>query len=59
MFAILPTSSAYIKEDAEYYSDLEIAYESALDWSVELDGETVNVYETYGGKFNKLYAVFA
>jgi hypothetical protein len=59
MFAVLPTSFNFCKEDAEWYSDLEHAYDVAFDWSVELHGECVNVYEVCGGKFIKLTEVFA
>ena len=59
MFAILRTSEDFCKDDAEWFSDLERAYDSAFDWSVELSGARVNVYEIYNGNFNKLAEVFA
>jgi hypothetical protein len=59
MFAVLPTSSDFCKDDAECYSDLEKAYDVAFDWSVELHGDRVNIYEIYCGKFNKIAEVFA
>lgn len=59
MFAVLPTSTDFCKEDAEWYTDLEKAYDVAFDWSVELHGDRVNVYEVYQGKFIKLTEVFA
>ena len=59
MVAVLPTSSNFCKDDAEWYTDLEHAYDVAFDWSVELSGERVNVYEVRGGKFIKLIEVFA
>jgi hypothetical protein len=54
MFAVLPFGDDYIKDDALFFDDLEDAYQEALDWSVQLDGRIVNVYEFYKGKFNNL-----
>jgi hypothetical protein len=59
MFTILPTSGDFCKDDAEWFTDLEQAYDSAFEWSVELHGATVNVYEHYAGKFKKIAEVFA
>jgi len=59
MFAVLPTSTDFCKDDAEWYTDLEHAYDVAFDWSVDLHGDRVNVYEVRGGKFIKLTEVFA
>jgi hypothetical protein len=59
MFAVLPTSTNFCKDDAEWYTDLEKAYDVAYDWSVDLHGERVNVYEVRGGKFIKMSEVFA
>jgi hypothetical protein len=59
MFAVLPTSSDFCKDDAEWYTDLEQAYDIAFDWSVELHGDRVNVYEVHQGKFIKVTEVFA
>jgi hypothetical protein len=58
MFTILP-AKGFIKEDAEWYSDLETAYDCAFEWSVELGGASVNVFEHYAGKFNKIAEVVA
>ena len=58
MFAILPTEG-YHQDDAEWFTDLEQAYDAALDWSVDLHGSRVNVYEHYAGKMNKIAEVFA
>ena len=58
MFTILPTEGFH-KDDAEWFTDFEKAYDSALDWSVELHGACVNVYEHYAGKFKKIAEVFA
>lgn len=59
MFIVLPTSADFIQEDAEWFTDLEQAYDVAYDWSAELHGQRVNIYEFYAGKFNKLTEVFA
>jgi hypothetical protein len=59
MFAILPTGEDFIKDDAEWFSDLDAAYDAAFDWSAELSGRTVNVYEHYQGKFRPVTSVFA
>ena len=59
MFAILPTSTDFVKDDAEWFTDLEQAYDAAFDWSVELGGGQVNIYEQYGGKLNLYSKVFA
>jgi hypothetical protein len=59
MFAVLPTSADFCKDDAQWYTDLEHAYDVAFDWSVELHGDRVNIYEVVRGKFIKLTEVFA
>ena len=57
MFAVLPTSLP--QDDAEWYTDLDHAYDVAFDWSVDLSGERVNIYEVRGMNFIKLTEVFA
>ena len=57
MFAVLPTSLP--QDDAEWYTDLDHAYDVAYDWSVDLSGERVNIYEVRGMNFIKLTEVFA
>ena len=62
MFLSCPVSFDLI--DAEWYDDVNDAKEDALDWSVELSGENVIVYEALEGKdgdyeFKKLCAVCA
>lgn len=59
MFAILPVSGDFCKDDSEFFADLETAYDSAFDWSVELNGTTVNIYEFYQGKYQLITSVFA
>ena len=62
MFVICPVT--FTLEDAEWFDELEDAKEDALDWSVELSGENVIVYEaieedegSYG--FRKRYSICA
>jgi hypothetical protein len=62
MFLSCPVSYDLI--DAQWYQDLDEAKEDALDWSVELSGENVIVYQAVEGadgeyEFNKLYAICA
>jgi len=62
MFLSCPVSFDLI--DAEWYQDVDDAKEDALDWSVELSGEKVIVYQALEGEdgeyeFNKLYAISA
>jgi hypothetical protein len=62
MFLSCPVSHDLI--DAEWYQDVDNAKEDALDWSVELSGETVFVYQALEGEdgeyeFKKLYSVCA
>ena len=62
MFLSCPVSFDLI--DAEWYQDVDNAKEDALDWSVELSGETVIVYQAVEGEdgdyeFNKLCAISA
>ena len=62
MFLSCPVSFDLI--DAEWYQDVDNAKEDALDWSVELSGETVFVYQAGEGEggdyeFKKLYSVCA
>jgi len=62
MFLSCPVSLDLI--DAQWYQDLDEAKEDALDWSVELSGENVIVYQAVEGKdgdynFNKLFAISA
>jgi len=62
MFIACPVT--FILEDAEWFDDIDDAEENALDWSVELSGENVIVYQALdsedgGYEFKKLYSVFA
>lgn len=62
MFVICPASFDLV--DAEWFDNVYEAKEEALDWSVELSGSNVIVYEAVEDddgayEFNKLYAVFA
>lgn len=61
MFAICPVS--YPMEDAVWFFDRHEARDSALDWSVELAGDSVIVYSatpTDGEySFKQLYQVWS
>lgn len=62
MFITCPAS--YPLCDAEWFEDLYEAKEDALEWSRNLDGENVIVYEAQeeddgAYKFNKLCSMFA
>ncbi len=61
MFIACPVT--FILEDAEWFGDVFEATESALDWSVELSGENVIVYEAiegnYGYDFKPLSSISA
>lgn len=62
MFLSCPVSYDLI--DAEWYQDVDDAKEDALDWSVELSGESVIVYQAEEGEdgeyeFKKLYSICA
>jgi hypothetical protein len=49
MFIACPVT--FILEDAEWFDDIDDAKENALDWSVELSGENVIVYEAIEGNY--------
>jgi hypothetical protein len=49
MFVICPVS--FDMEDAEWHDDLYDAKEDAMNWSVELSGENVIVYEAVEGNY--------
>ena len=62
MFISCPVSFDLI--DAEWYSNVDDAREDALDWSVNLNGENVIIYEAIEDddnsyQFNKLYSICA
>lgn len=62
MFVICPAS--FDLADAEWFDTVYEAKEEALDWSVELAGDNVIVYEAVEEEdgaydFNPLYSVFA
>jgi hypothetical protein len=49
MFVVCPVS--FDMEDAEWHDDLYDAKEDAMNWSVELNGENVIVYEAVEGNY--------
>jgi len=59
MFAILPFGDEFVREDAHWYIDLADAHNAALDWSVELNGRVVYIYEQYRKDFKIITKVWA
>jgi hypothetical protein len=59
LFTVIPSGDDFVREDALFYTDLEVAYDSALDWSVELHGRVVYIYERYGKDDTIIKKVFA
>lgn len=59
MFTVIPAGDDFVREDALFFFDLEEAYDSALDWSVELHGRVVYIYERYGKDDTIIKKVFA
>ena len=62
MFISCPVSFDLI--DAEWYENFDDAKEDAFDWSIELSGENVIVYEAIEEEdgdyeFKKLYSIYA
>jgi hypothetical protein len=49
MFVACPVT--FTLEDAEWFDGIDEAKENALDWSVELSGENVIVYEAIEGNY--------
>ena len=59
MFAVLPVGDEFVREDATFFTDLELAYQEAFDWSVELGGRVVYIYEQYKKDFKIVTKVLA
>ena len=59
MFAILPQTEGFIWDDADYFTSEDDATESAFDWSVELSGVSVNIYEETENGYNVIRQVWA
>lgn len=59
MFSILPDNLDTPVEDAQYFDDLEDATEAAFDWSVELGGSAVKIYEDQGEAYIAIRSVWA
>jgi hypothetical protein len=59
MFAVLPLDDNFCREDAQFYTDLESAYDFALDWSAELGGTVVYIYEQYKKDYKIIAKVWA
>jgi hypothetical protein len=50
MFLVLPASENFSHDAVRWFTDLEYAYDCAIQWSSELQGQMVNLYEFYNGK---------
>ena len=59
MFAVLPFGDEFVREDSQWYIDLADAHNAALDWSVELNGRVVYIYEQYKKDFKIITKVWA
>ena len=60
MFAVIPVSTDYVfPEEASFFDDIEDATDDALDWSAELEGETIIVYQEIGDSYVSVRKVFA
>ena len=59
MFAVLPSGDEFVREDAQWYICLAEAHHNALDWSVELNGRVVYIYEQYKKDFKIITKVWA
>lgn len=57
MFAILPQNQEF--DFAEYFSDENNAYEEAIDWSIYLGGDVINIYEKENETYNLIAKVYA
>ena len=59
MFAILPQPEDFIWDDADFFISEEAAICSAYDWSVALNGASVNIYEETEKGYNIIRQVWA
>lgn len=59
LFTVIPSGDDFVRDDALFYTDLEVAYDSALDWSVELGGRVVYIYERYKKEYKIIEKVSA
>jgi hypothetical protein len=59
VFAILPQTEDFIWDDAEYFICENDASDSAFDWSVELNGVSVNIYQETEDGYSIIRQVWA
>lgn len=59
VFAILPQTEDFIWDDADYFISENDATESAFDWSAELNGASVNIYQETEDGYNVIRQVWA
>jgi hypothetical protein len=59
MFAVLPSGDEFVRKDSQWYIDLADAHYAALDWSAELNGRVVYIYEQSRKDFKIITKVWA
>jgi hypothetical protein len=59
VFAILPQTEDFIWDDADYFTSQNDATNSAFDWSVELNGVSVNIYQETEDGYDIIRQVWA
>jgi len=60
MFAILPKSEDFLFDcDAEFFNSKDEAVDAAFDWSVELNGDSIQIFRQCGLNWVALTSVFA
>jgi len=60
MFAILPKSKDFLFDcDAEFFNSKDEAIDAAFDWSVELNGDSIQIFRQCGLNWVALTSVFA
>jgi hypothetical protein len=59
VFAILPQTEDFIWDDADYFTSENDATNSAFDWSVVLNGASVNIYQETEDGYSVIRQVWA
>jgi len=52
MFLVLPATDQFTEDSARWFTDLDNAYDCAVEWSQQLQGQLVNLYELYCNKLS-------
>lgn len=60
-YAILPQGNDYVWEcDAQFFENETDAYDEAIQWSVELNGQLINLcHQASNGQWNVISQVYA